>query len=91
MSEAHRLFNERCFGELRNYAEELERENAALRKDKKRLDWLDNYGYEYEGLLERGWGIALPLGQKNNTRDIRKAIDMNLWPITIDAAAKEQP
>lgn len=65
---------------------ELERENAALRKDKKRLDWLDNYGYEYEGLLERGWGIALPLGQKNNTRDIRKAIDMNLWPITIDAA-----
>ena len=43
--------------------------------DGERLDWLDNWGYEYDGLLERGWGIGLPQGQKGTTRDIRKAID----------------
>jgi len=43
--------------------------------DGERLDWLDNWGYEYDGLLERGWGIGLPDGQKGNTRNLRKAID----------------
>jgi len=38
MSEAHRLFNERCFGELRDYAEELERENTVLREMSDKAD-----------------------------------------------------
>ena len=53
----------------------FERENAELRADKERLDWLDDYGYEYDGLLERGWGIGLPAKQKSNTRNLRAAID----------------
>lgn len=48
--------------------------------DGERLDWLDDHGYEYKGLLERGWGIALPLNQKSATRNIRAAIDVNIWP-----------
>lgn len=69
--------------------ETLERENATLRAtldaqmkyqrdlraDRDRLDWLDDYGYEYDGLIERGWGIGLPSNQKSNTRNLRAAID----------------
>ena len=80
MSEAHRLFNERCFGELRDNAEELERENAALRADKERLDWLGSVkcAYYHEGPC--CWRI-----NEDETTDgetIRAAID---------AARKEQP
>src|SRR6478609_7286300 len=48
---------------------------AAMEEDAKRLDWLDDWGYEYDGLLERGWGIGLPENQKSNTRSLRAAID----------------
>lgn len=48
---------------------------AALRRESERLNWLDDWGYEYDGLLERGWGIGLPSNQKGNTRDLRAAID----------------
>jgi hypothetical protein len=39
-----------------------------------RLDWLDNWGFEYAGMLG-AWCIGLPDGQSGNTRDIREAID----------------
>ncbi len=51
---------------------------AALRRESERLNWLNDWGYEYDGLLERGWGIGLPQNQKGNTRDIRAAIDAQM-------------
>ena len=52
MSEAHRLFNERCFGELRNYAEELDRENAALRAMSDKADTSTRKGPRYQTLIQ---------------------------------------
>lgn len=51
---------------------------AALNRDSERLNWFEDWGYEYDGLLERGWGIGLPANQKGNTRDLRAAIDAQM-------------
>jgi hypothetical protein len=51
---------------------------AVLCEDKKRIDWLEDWGYDFDGLLERGWGIGLPANQTGNTRDIRAAIDAQM-------------
>ena len=59
-------------------AEQLERENAALRADKERLDWLEscaNYHMDFDLLR---WSFFTP----SSTDDIRAAID---------TARKEQP
>lgn len=40
-SEANRLWNERVYGELRDYAQSLEEENYRLTMDKLILDWLE--------------------------------------------------
>lgn len=40
-SEANRLWNERVYGELRDYAQSLEQENYRLTMDKLILDWLE--------------------------------------------------
>jgi hypothetical protein len=58
---------------------------SALRRESERLDWLDNWGYEYDGMLEKGWGIGLPLNQKRNVRDIRAAIDAQMFPKATEA------
>jgi len=52
----------------------LTKAEAELAKERARRDWLYNWGYEYDGMLEKGWGIGLPLNQKSNIRDIRAAL-----------------
>lgn len=47
---------------------------AELAKERARLDWMDNYGYE-NGANVNEWAIALPENQKSNTRNLRAAID----------------
>jgi hypothetical protein len=44
-----------------------------LERDRARLDWMDNFGYELE--LPKSWSIELPNNQTSSTRDIRAAID----------------
>ena len=63
-----------------NFARELERENAALREDKERLDWLGSVkcAYYHEGPC--CWRINED--QTTDGETIREAID---------AARKEQP
>ena len=59
------------FAWMCDFARELERENAALRKDKQRLDWMDSCAnYQIEGNLLR-WSFFTP----SSMDDIRAAID----------------
>lgn len=58
----------------RSAATRADRAEAELAKERARLDWMDNYGYE-NGANVKEWAIALPENQKSNTRNLRAAID----------------
>ena len=58
-----------------DFARELERENAALREDKERLDWLQSATVRVDDIL---------------TYFMNSQLDLDLRAV-IDAARKEQP
>ena len=59
--------------QLKMVVHELEQESSAAGADTARLDWLDNWGYEFE--VPKSWSVELPSDQTSNTRNVRAAID----------------
>lgn len=59
---------------LRSKVERLERENAALQKDRKRLDGLTIYIRSHRYPWGVAWGFAAP----SHSQDLREAIDATL-------------
>ena len=69
-----------------DFARELERENAALRADKQRLDWLESVAKD---LICTGDGLGVTIGVASNFQDY--ATNAATFRAAIDAARKEQP
>lgn len=77
---------------------ELERENAALRADKERLDWLEHFIISFSRLTAPDMGGACFVGQYcNSSKDLGKSrqsylkMEGSTIRAAIDAARKEQP
>jgi hypothetical protein len=64
----------------------LDAENAALRADKERLDWLESVAKD---LICTGDGLGVTIGVASNFQDY--ATNAATFRAAIDAARKEQP
>lgn len=65
------------------HARELERENAALRADSARLDWLTN---------SLGWIVVGNVNEADPSQHAKEGDTLaDAWRAAIDAARKEQP
>jgi hypothetical protein len=69
-----------------DFARELERENAALRADKERLDWLESVA---EDVMCTGDDQGITIGAASNFQNY--ATNVATFRIAIDAARKEYP
>jgi hypothetical protein len=72
--------------ELLERVSALERENAELRADKERLDWLESVAKD---LICTGDGLGVTIGVASNFQDY--ATNAATFRSAIDAARKEQP
>ena len=68
--------------ECRKRTKELERENAALRADKERLDWLDHYAIPWTWMSpEKIDGLGPIVVTWKSNRTLRAAIDLSIKEI----------